>query len=277
MKTKRISFFVWLFAALFILGCVPEKEVFIDLPDYERALVVECVMEPGKPFRLLLSESVGFDQGLDTPFVEGALVIISHNGIHDTLREGFSFEPVGFKIFNYNSNNVVPFDYTTEYELFVRSADGRELTGKSKVYAPIPINEMNLDFNQDSMASLTVSWQDRAGEANHYLVYVHRGMLYSPDPDYDGGLQFDFTLNDLIGDGEMFTIGTFFDFKKGDTLIASVAEISQGYSRYLDSVDDAASSNGNPFAMPGAILSTVSGGIGAFTGFHISRDTIIVP
>ncbi len=277
MRNKRISLFVWLCAALLIFGCVPEKEVDINLPDYERALVVECVLEPGKPFRLLLSESVGFSEGLDTPFVEDALVIITHNGFQDTLHETFSFEPVGFKIFNYNSNNVVPEDYGAEYELYIKSADGREVRGTTKVMAPIPVDHLDLDYNDDSLASLTVHWQDRPGEENNYLVYIHRGTLYSADPDYEGGLEIDFTVNDVIGDGEMFTIGTFFSFKKGDTLIASVAEISAGYSEYLDSVDDAVSSNGNPFAMPGQILSTVSGGIGVFTGFKMSRDTIIVP
>ena len=277
MRSTKYTLLLWIAISVAFLGCLPEKEVEIKLPDYERQLVVECYMEPGKPFRMLLMESVGFNDGLDTPLVENALIIVSHNGIRDTLHESFSFEPIGFKIFNYNSNNVVPVDYSTEYELLVRSLDGREVTAKAKVQAPVTIDALNLEFNQDSLASLTIRWQDIPGMANFYRCSLHRGTLYSGDPAYEGGLEFDFTVDDRIGDGEMFTIGTFFDFKHGDTLIASVAQIDEPYWRYLNSVSDAASSNGNPFAQPGIIQSTVTGGIGVFTGFQIARDTIIVP
>ena len=260
-----------------ILGCLPEKEVDIKLPDYERQLVVECLMEPGKPFRMLLSESVGFNDGLDTPFVEGALVVITYNGFRDTLSERFSFDPNGLKIFNYSSNNVVPFDYTTEYELYVKSVDGREVTGKAKVMRPVTKPNLSLDYNDAGKASLTINWPDFAGESNYYRCYLHRCNAEDPcGPGSSGALQFDFTLDDRIGDGEMFTIATLFEFDSTDVLTASVAQIDYPYWRYINSKDDAQSSNGNPFAQPGAIQSTVQGGIGVFAGFQLAFDSIVV-
>jgi hypothetical protein len=270
-----------LLLSLLLLGlassCLPEKEVEIELPPYERQLVVECFLEPGKNLRLLLMESVGFTEGPDTPLVEDAIVIISHHGIQDTLAETFSFEPIGFKFFNYNSTFIVPQDYDEVYELHIKTPDGRELNGSTKVYAPVQLEPLELSFDQDSMASITLRWWDVMGTSNYYLCALHRGTLYNADEEYEGGLEFDFVLDDRIGDGELFTIATLFDFKHGDTLIGSLYQIGEDYWRYVNSVDDAASSNGNPFAQPGMLQSNVQGGIGVFTGFEVVRDTIIVP
>ncbi len=258
------------------LGCNLEKEVQIELPDYERELVVECYLEVGKPFRLLVTESIGFFEDVDTPIVTGAKVVISHDGIHDTLMAGGYFEPLGFKVFNFGSTKIVPQDYDTEYELLLTHPDGRVVVGKAKVMKPVEMGSLRLSYNADSMASLTMSWPDYAGEPNYYRLSLHKGTVFNGDLD-NSPLEFDFTLDDRIGDGQNFTIGTLFDFKSGDTLISTVYHISEGYWRYINSLSDAASSNGNPFAQPGVIHSTVSGGLGVFTGYDYDRDTIIVP
>lgn len=277
MNTKNHLLALWVLLLAVSLGCNLEKEVEIDLPAYERELVVECFMEQGSPFRLLLSESIGFYEGTDTPVVTGAQVVISHDGIHDTLPEGLFVDPVGFKVFNFYSSSMVPADYDTEYSLTVTGVDGRKVTGKSKVMRPISGMEMSASFNAENMASVTVRWPDLAGEKSYYRLALFKGKVYEPNPDNEGALQFDFTLDDRIGDGEMFTIATLFDYESGDTLIAQVYHITEAYWRYLNSLDDATSSNGNPFAQPGLIHSTVEGGIGVFTGYHFVRDTLIIP
>ena len=48
-----------LFLASFT-ACNLEKEVEIVLPAYERQYVVECYLEPGKPFNLLLTKSSSY-------------------------------------------------------------------------------------------------------------------------------------------------------------------------------------------------------------------------
>jgi hypothetical protein len=276
MKTKRYILLSWLALAVLVVGCNLEKEVEIEIPEYDRELVAECFMEVGKPFRLLVSESIGFFEGTDTPIIAGAEVVISHNGIHDTLPQGLFVDPLGFKVFNFNSPNIVPADYTTEYELSVKYPDGRHITGKSKVMRPVAIESMSAAYNADSMASVTVRWPDFAGEASYYRFALFKDKLYETNSDLPEALQFDFTLDDRIGDGEMFTIATLFEYAPGDTLIAAVYHISYEYWRYLESLDDATSSNGNPFAQPGVIHSTVDGGIGVFTGFQATLDTFIV-
>lgn len=277
MKSKQLSLVLWLLLATATVSCNLEKEVEIELPQYDREIVAECFMEVGRPFRLLVSESVGFFEGTDTPVVTGAQVVISHAGIHDTLTEGVYVDPEGFKVFNFNSSNLVPADYNTDYTLSVKMPDGREVTGTTRIMPKVDLSPMTASFNADSMASITVRWPDRAGEKSYYRLALFKGKIYETNPDNDESLLFDFTLDDRIGDGEMFTIATLFDFDHGDTIISRLYHISYDYWSYLNSLDDAVSSNGNPFAQPGSIRSTVTGGIGAFTGYHYDQDTLIVP
>ncbi|MFN8397928.1 MAG: DUF4249 domain-containing protein [Bacteroidia bacterium] len=277
MKSNHIQLALWFLVATATVGCNLEKEVEIEIPQYDREIVAECFMEVGKPFRLLVSESVGFFEGTDTPTVTGAQVIISHAGIHDTLTEGLFVDPEGFKIFNFASANIVPADYNTEYSLTLKVPDGREITGTAHVMPKAELLPMTASYNADSMASVTVRWPDIAGEKNYYRIAMFKGKVYEPNPDNEGTLWLDFTLDDRIGDGEMFTIATLFDFNPGDTIISRLYHISYDYWSYLNSLDDATSSNGNPFAQPGTIHSTVTGGIGAFTGYHYDQDTLIIP
>ena len=63
-------------AGLFFTACNLTKEVDIQLPEYTVQPVVECYLEPGKPFRLLLTRSYGFFDplGLDSSFISKTLI-----------------------------------------------------------------------------------------------------------------------------------------------------------------------------------------------------------
>ena len=73
---------------LAMFSCDLEKEVEIDLPDYEGRLVVECYLEPGEPMTLLLTKSSPYFEAFpENPeeFIggiieEGETVEIKHNG-----------------------------------------------------------------------------------------------------------------------------------------------------------------------------------------------------
>jgi Domain of unknown function (DUF4249) len=260
-----------------LVGCNPEKEVEIEIPPYDRQLVAECFMEVGKPFRLLLSESIGFFEGLDTPIVTGAVVIISHDNVHDTLLPGLDLEPLGFKIFNYYSRNIIPQDYNTLYKLEIIHPDGRRITGEARIVPKVDMGVRSISYNADSLASLTMNWQDIPSQSDYYLLTLHKGTVYHGNENRPSPLEFIFTLDDRIGDGQMFTIGTLFNYESGDTLISSLYHIDHALWSYLNSLEDAQSSNGNPFAQPGAIRSNLVGGLGVFSGFDMDRDTLIVP
>ncbi|HHG85526.1 MAG TPA: DUF4249 family protein, partial [Bacteroidetes bacterium] len=69
---------------------------------------------------------------------------------------------------------------------------------------------------------------------------------------------------------------TFYAWELGELAIITVYHIDEPYWRYLETSDEAESSNGNPFGQPGRVISTVDGGIGVFTGLSFTRDTVII-
>jgi hypothetical protein len=271
MKTSKIGTFTLIVLLLSAWGCNNlTKEVTIDLPEYDSQLVVECFLEVGMPMYMILSESQGFQDAFDLPFVGGATIVITHNGIADTLRPFFAD-------YVYFSNYIVPADYNMEYQIEVRDTTGRVVRGSTKIMPPVHISSITASYNQDSNAAVTVRWPDPAGQEDYYRFALYKGRVTSPIDTAENPLEFDFTLDDRIGDGQEFTISTLFDYQSGDTLIAAVYHISQSYWSYINSLDDGASSNGNPFAQPGVIHSNVTGGIGIFTGYELDRDTLYIP
>jgi hypothetical protein len=57
---KIVNIYFLLLVALVFASCDLEKEIELELPEYERQTVVECYLEPGLPFTLLLTKSDGF-------------------------------------------------------------------------------------------------------------------------------------------------------------------------------------------------------------------------
>lgn len=269
-----------LLLAVALTSCRPDKEVDLQLPDYERELVVECFLEPGQPMKLLLFETVGFTDPIDStslPFVDEALVIISHNGVDDTLTNSFFFDVNTLKFYNYSLLKQVPYDYNTEYSLYIRDLQGREITGTTSILPPAEIKFFRANFDEDSLAQVEVSWADNPATSNYYNFALYRDRILEDTLDEtDDGLQFDFTLDDRVGNGEDFRLSSFFSWEKGETAIATIYSIDEAYWRYLETVEEAQSSNGNPFAQPGKIISTVEGGLGVFAGLSYVRDSIVI-
>lgn len=252
-------------------SCSNEKVIEVDLPEYESQMVVECYLEPGKPLRLLLQESVSYFQEPELPLVEDALVIISHDGQSDTLTNDFAFDFEDEKFYNYAAPDVtVPYAPGTVYELYIRDQLGRELTGRTVIMDTVAIRPIEIAPDTSGEYSLTIRWPDVPNVENYYRFTLHRDTLAT-------GLDIDFLLDDRVGDGDDFVISTFFFLDPGDSVICSVYHIEESYWRYLITTEDAADSNGNPFAQPGNILSNVEGGIGIFSGLTFTRRTLVIP
>jgi len=83
---KSINIYFLLLVAIAFASCNLEKEIELELPEYERQTVVECYLEPGLPYTLLLTKSDGFFSSfgdLDENFLsnlleEGAEIKIKH-------------------------------------------------------------------------------------------------------------------------------------------------------------------------------------------------------
>ncbi len=273
-----------IFALLTTLGlaaCNLTQDVDIDLPDYSGQPVVECYLEPGKPFRLLLTNSYGFFDpfGLDSNFLdqtllEGALVTISYDGRTDTLDNILipTFSP--FKIYNYNSTVVVPSTVGTTFNLNIVLPNGTNITGQTTMLPRVPIDSVVLEWSEtnDTSARILTYFTDDLSMENFYRRLLNYGSL-------DSVPEQDFLVSDRLNTTNKVVFGTGYDLVVGDTVINGLLHIESAYYNYYESVQLAIQGNQNPFAQPSPIKSNVTGTgnpLGIFTTLVVDRDTLIV-
>lgn len=274
-----------LFVAIVLMSaCNLEKEVNIELPEYDRQPMVECYLEPGKPFRLLLTRSYSyFDPfGLDSTFLQktllqGATVRISFNGQTVELLNFPMIEQNPTKLFNYSNPAVmVPETPGIEYTLDITLPDnGGNITGKAVMMPRVPIDSVVVQFGPektDTLARVLTYITDDLRTANYYRRLLNYHSLDSV-PDQD------FLVVDRISTEPKIAFGTGYELKAGDTVFNSIFHVSKDYFDYMESVQLAIIGNLNPFAQPAAIKSNVTGTgnpLGIFTALVYDRDTTIV-
>ncbi|MCS6929979.1 MAG: DUF4249 domain-containing protein [Saprospiraceae bacterium] len=278
---KYLLYILALSALVLSEACNLEREIDLELPEYDSQPVVECYLEPGKPFRLLLTRSYRFFDpfGLDSNFLErtliqNALVTIAYNGRIDTLSNTPSAEFTPLKIFNYTGKNLVPSTPGIEYTLRIVMPDGKEILGKTVMLPKVPIDSIRVEWNpqRDTLARvLTYITDDRTRE-NFYRRTINYATLDSlPDQD--------FIATDRIAQTEVIAFGTGYELTEGDTVINTLYHITKDYYDFLESVQLAVFGNQNPFAQPARIKSNVSGSanpLGIFTCLVYDRDTTII-
>ncbi len=176
------------FALVFLLSCNLSKDIEIDLPEYDRQPVVECYLEPGKPFRLLMTRSYAFFDtlGLSSNFLQNtlldsALVTISYNGQTDTLKNQFVpvLNPV--KFFNYVGENIVPATPGTEFVLNIRLAEGGEITATTTMLPKVAIDSIVVEFSAelDTLARMLTYITDDQNQENFYRRLLNYSSLDS--------------------------------------------------------------------------------------------------
>lgn len=262
-------------------ACNLTKDVEIDLPEYDRQPVVECYLEPGKPFRLLMTRSYAFFDtlGLSSNFLqntllEGALVTISYNGQTDTLKNQLSLEFNPAKFYNYVGQNMVPATPGTEFALNIRLADGGEISANTTMLPKVPIDSVVVEFKSptDTLARMLTYITDDRNQENFYRRLLNYNSLDSiPDQD--------FIVTDRFSETALIAFGTGYELTEGDTVYNSIFHITKDYYNFVESVQLAVSGNLNPFAQPSPIQSNVHGSanpVGVFTPLVYDRVMTIV-
>ncbi len=274
---------ILLFSVIAFLGaCNLSKDIEIELPAYDRQPVVECYLEPGRPFRLLLTQSYAFFDpfALDSSFLQrtllqNALVTISYDGRTDTLPNQLTFDLSPARVFNYTGTNIVPATIGQVYQLrIVLSDGGGEITSSATMLSQVKIDSVVVEFNPsiDTLGRMLTYITDDQSQANFYRRLLNYTALDSfPDQD--------FLVTDRFSTTPSIAFGTGYELAKGDTVFNSIYHLSPDYYDYLESVQLAISGNLNPFAQPSPIKSNVSGTanpLGIFTCLVYDRIRTIV-
>lgn len=276
--------FILLICSVLLIGlcwsCNLEKEIDIELPEYDPKTVVECYLEPGKPYQLLLTRSSSYFSPFDTTtsgllqnlLVNGAKVSIMHAGTRYDLENRLVIDQSSQKLYNYFNEELVPKDYIETFELFVELEDGSTITGSTKLLPVVPLDSIKIEFREsDTLARVLTYFTDIPNENNFYRRMLHKSSL-------DSAAFQDFTLDDRVVENTV-VFGTGYEFEAGDTLFNTLFHIDRTYFDFLESVNNAVLSNGNPFGQPSPINSSLEGtarSLGIFTGLSYTREVTIV-
>lgn len=281
IKQSLPFFAFYLFVFCFFSCGNLEKEIELDIPPYESQLVVECYLEPGKPFKLLMTKSAAYFEPFpqsDFDFVQSiladsAIITIENNGEIYELPNELYFDPEAFRLYNYHTTELVPNDLENDFVLNIEMPDGRTVRSQTRILPTVPIDSVVIEFSEenDTLARALTYFVDDINEENYYRRMLHFGSL-------DTIPELDFTvLDDVVEDDGRVVFGTNFDFAVGDTIINSIFHIDRAYHDFLESVFFSLDANGNPFGQPAAINSNLEGdAIGIFTGISVSRNVTIV-
>lgn len=294
--SKSINILLILILSLSFTACSLQKEVDLDLPEFEAGVVVESYLEPGSPFFAILVESVSYLGSSEVSFVKDADVYVRWNGnevqltpfvipLNVNIQENDlidiallrSLSPIiGDSVYFYANLNDVPAEFDATFELEINTVDGQTVTANTKIPRPIAIESMEHRFDDDdSLAFSLTKWQDPGDEINFYRRILEKSYSEETFDSLGNSLGLvvrnneiqDFIIDDDIENGQLITIGSNFEFVRGDTTKATNYHITQAYYRFIETTDAAFIANLSPFGQPTLIESNIKGGTGIFTGF----------
>ncbi|MDB5256996.1 MAG: hypothetical protein JWM14_1691 [Chitinophagaceae bacterium] len=256
----KVRYLLLLITSIVLLQCNFEKEVSIQLPDYANTPYIECYLEPGKPYRLLAYESIGYFDGLIPTPIRDANITITHQGVtiplpYDTIpRDG------DLRFYNYRSNDTskVPAHYNEAFDLAV-TINGVTYRAVSTILPFVAIDSLYKNCNSQARCQLTVRFKDQHNTADYYRYLVFSDSL-------GGDIKHDFILNDEVFDTEDVAISGGYSFNDGQPVVVRLFHLTKEHYDFLISVKNSQNANGNPFAQPASIKSNISGIIGIFTG-----------
>lgn len=284
---KRIHIFFAIASFFAIAACNLEQEIDLELPTYDSQPVVECYLEPGQPFSLLLSRSAAYfdpfpslNDGnfVDQLLISDAQVTITHNGKTYELDNQLYLNPFTNKIFNYYSSEIVPTDLDHDFELNITLSDGSIIEARTRLLPVIPLDSIVVELpdpeireESDTLYRVLTYFTDVPNERNYIRRMLHFSSLDSiPDQD--------FVTDDRFVEN-VVVFGSGYDYARGDTIYNTLFHIDEAYYEFLNSVFTARDSNGNPFAQPSPVISNVTGSanaIGIFTCLSYDRIKTVI-
>ncbi|RIV24049.1 DUF4249 domain-containing protein [Fibrisoma montanum] len=267
MKLTKVTYVLTVLAGLGLAAC--QQDIDVDLPPYEPKLVLECYLEEGQPVRLTLLESRGYLDVASLPLVDGATVVLSHQGLNDTIPNVPFVDRATGKSYNYSSPTPIKTDYDSPYTLTVTDKQGRRLTATTRFIRPVAIKSITPEFNQNGEAYGLTKFDDNPQQKNYYRLTLTRNIRVDT-------LSLDALLDDAFSNGEEINWGSGYTFKKGDTIHATLYHCTEDYYKFLTTAQSARQANVNPFAASGEVISNVRGGLGVFATLTYDYRSVVI-
>lgn len=286
---KKIVTKLTITSLLILHSCRPEP-IPIQIKPAPQKLVVASQVVPGNLMIIALSKSFGALTYTDTNpgsdllsqlLVSRASVTMSYNGITDTLyklTDGF-----------YASIST-PFTANTDYTLHVYdSATGLRAHATTRILPSIGIDSVwttNEIRYGDTFRFLQVRFSDPTG-SNYYMLNLYRNTDFVRNTITNPGSVFGnigtdgtrtLALSDVLFDNKLHTEKiNIDDYSKGDTLTATLSNISAEYYEYLiQKARNERNGLGAIFGEPVNFTTNVRGGYGFFTAHWPTARVVII-
>lgn len=274
-----------LLAGPLLASCNLQKDVDVKLPSYDSELVLECYLQNDALPSLTVTESVTYLNPNALPSVPTDVTVALTMPDGTVVPLGFSPNPQALldtvlneKFHTHIGSTPLVARPGDVFQITAFDTRGRRVTGTAIVPSNVAIDSVDYKFNDktgnERKAYFLTNFRDPAAPGDTYRIQLHkgdpaRGVLHRrPETDI--------FLEDRLNNGRNFTVGTSYRFFDGDTVTATLYHADQAFYRFRRSLNDARNANGNPFAQPSAIYSTVQGGIGVFTVLNFRRMTKII-
>jgi hypothetical protein len=260
--------------------------VEIDIPEHEPSLAVSGHFRAqDSTLTVYVSRSVGIldPVAFDTIAIEGASVTVLRDG-----QPWQTFPDMGSGYYRLNLGGPLG-DSPATYSLRVSAPGYADATAEQTMPARVDITTTEYQpeggVNPDGFKTntLTVEFQDPAGEENYYLLeaFVTVPDTFAPSGSYDynlylatedalaeehnGGLLF----RDGPIDGKVYALKTYFLDNvhqiPGATVTVRLFSISRDRYLFLRTLDLYYNAQDNPFAEPVVVHDNIEDGVGIFT------------
>jgi len=274
-----------------LAGCKSlQNDVNVPLPYYDNQLVVEAYLENGVVPRLTITESVPYLDDVQAvaagsvllPLPNGlkvqipadvAVTLTLPNGQPMPLRFRPGLDSTTGKYYTHVGTAPLAARAGQVLGLDAKDQRGRHITGTTTVPTFIPIDSAKYKFNDlsggDKRAYFLTKWTDPGATTDYYRIMLHKGKpANNSETDAD--------VSDRLFNGLPYAQVTRYRFWPGDTVTATLYHADSLYYNFRQSIREARNANGNPFAQPSGIRSTVQGGIGVFTVLVSDKRTVIL-
>ena len=256
-----------------------QKNVNVPLPQYDNQLVLECYLEPGVVPRLTVTESVPYLSNGQAVSPQSQALTLSNGQVVQlpidvtvklTLPNGqvipLKFAPgvdkATDKYYTHIGTAPIAAQAGQQFAIDVQDTRSRHITGTAVVPTFIPIDSVKYKFNgltgDNKKAYFQTKWTDPSATTDYYRLMLHKGKpSNNSETDND--------ISDRLFNGKPYSQVTTYRFLPNDTVTATLYHVDSLYYSFRRSTAEARNANGNPFAQPSAIRSTVQGGVGVFT------------
>lgn len=286
-----------------LLFCGCQKEIEVDIPDYERKIVIEGRIENGSPAMVIVSRSVDYFAPLNLEtlmndvFIKNAVVTVSCDGVSEQLQ--FTLCEDSPVYLAYVGRNIIG-EPGKRYDLRVEIGD-TVYTSSTTICQPFHLDSVWLAFanEQDTTPTTRIQLTDNPATHDYYMfqLKIHGKRLHDrlwvtsfpvafDDATFSGqtvnyeilranpSSLFESTMTDEEKD-EFYRM----TYRKGDTIYMKTSLLDYESYLYWSAMTYELSVGQNPFMSPAPVPCNIKGEnvIGNWSGFASTIDTLYYP